>query len=104
MAKIEEIVVWDISAQRIHVMEKNVKNAMRRLGVRARVQFNSEEPLLSRFRLLGKTPAVQINKGDLWTCVPGRAISEEAFIRLLRLFMEQGPGMRRGGEDTPLYP
>ncbi len=86
MEQISEIIVWDTSAQRIHLMEKNLKSAMRKLAVRATVQFNSEEPLLSRFNLLGKTPTVQINKGGMWCCTPGDAISEEAFIRLFQRY------------------
>ena len=86
MEQLQEIIVWDISAQRIHLMERNLKNAMRKLEMQARVQFNSEEPLLSRFRLLGKTPVVQINGGGMWSCVPGEAVSEEAFVQLLQRY------------------
>lgn len=84
MAGIREIVVWDLSANRIHIMEKNLKIALREVGMEAVVRFNSEEPLLSRHRLIGKTPAVQVDKGEIWRCTPGEAISEEAFVRLLR--------------------
>jgi hypothetical protein len=86
MEQIYKIVVWDSSAQRIHLMEKNLKSAMRKLAIRATIQFNSEEPLLSRFNLLGKTPAVQINKSAMWRRTPGKIISEEEFITLFKQY------------------
>ena len=67
-------------------MEKNLKSAMRKLALRATIQFNSEEPLLSRFNLLGKTPAVQINKNAMWRRTPGKIISEEEFITLFKQY------------------
>lgn len=82
MAGQQTIVVWDLCVERIRVMEANLRMAMRALGIRALVQFNSEEPLLSRHNLIGRTPAVQVNGGGLWHCAVGETISKEAFISL----------------------
>ena len=40
----QHIVIWDISAERIHTMQISLYEALRQLGIDASVQFNSEEP------------------------------------------------------------
>ena len=87
--QIREIILWDLSADRLHEMEANLKKAMRQLGISAIVQLNSEEPLLSRHHLLGHTPAVQVNGGQMWRLTPGVIISEENFRGLLTMLMKE---------------
>jgi len=86
----QRIVIWELSAERIQAMERSLRRAMRRLGLAAQVQFNSEEPLLSRHQLLGSTPAVQVNGGELWRCRPGESITEEEFVDLFTLLRRNG--------------
>ncbi len=89
MPEKQKIVIWDLSAERIQAMEASLCLAMRRLGIRADVQFNSEEPLLSRHNLLGRTPAVQVNGGGMWRCAEGRPVSEEEFAALFTRLREE---------------
>lgn len=89
MSARQRIVIWDLSAERLRDMEINVKAAMRRLGLKAVVQLNSEEPLLSRHGLIGHTPAVQVNGGKIWRSTPGLTVSEKEFVHLFRMLMEE---------------
>lgn len=87
----QQIVIWDLSAQRIQAMEANLQMAMKKLGIEAGVQFNCEEPLISRNGLLGKLPAVQVN-GDkkVWQCGAEHVISEDEFIALFHELRKRG--------------
>jgi hypothetical protein len=87
----EQIInLWDESAQRLHAMEANLAVALRRLGITAQIQINSEPPLLARAGLSGKTPAIQVNDGDFWRHTIGEAISEHQFMSLLGRLRDTG--------------
>ena len=77
------ITIWEDNALRMNEMEPNLKMALKRVGLKARIQLNSEVPLLSRQKLLGRTPAVQVNDGDMWFHTTGVAITSEQFEALL---------------------
>ena len=79
----QHIIIWDMSAERIHAMQVSLYEAIHQLGIDASVQFNSEEPLLSRNGLLGRTPAVQVNGyAQVWTCRVNQAIGTADFVSL----------------------
>ena len=62
---------------------------MKRLRIQADLQLNSEEPLLSRHHLIGRTPAVQVRGGSIWRCTPGQVISEEEFVHLFTMLIRE---------------
>lgn len=85
-----EITLWDDNAGRINSMEPNLRVALQRLGLKARIQTNCEPPLLARHNLTGTTPAVQINGGDYWRHTVGQAVSADQFEALLRRLQSLG--------------
>ncbi|SHN59762.1 hypothetical protein [Desulfovibrio litoralis] len=76
------IIVWDESADRINEMQISLPQALKVMGIKARIQWNSEPPLLSRMQLFGTTPAIEID-GEFWRHTIGKAVSEKEFIELL---------------------
>ena len=85
-----EIIIWDDDAGRIHVMEPNLRVALRKRGLDAHIQTNCEPPLLARHGLTGSTPAIQINGGDFWRHTVGQAISADQFESLLGTLQTRG--------------
>lgn len=77
------IIIWDDLAQRINAMEPALQQALKALNIDSGVQINCEVPLLSRHQLIGRTPSIQVNDGDFWSCTYGEPITEGQFIWLL---------------------
>ena len=76
-----EIIIWDDDAGRIHIMEPNLRVALRKRGLDA---------LLARHGLTGNTPAIQVNGGDFWRHTAGEAISADQFEALLGKLQSRG--------------
>ena len=85
-----EIIIWDDDAGRIHIMEPNLRVALRKRGLDARIQTNCEPPMLARHGLTGNTPAIQVNGGDFWRHTAGEAISADQFEALLGKLQSRG--------------
>ena len=82
MAIKQEIIIWDTDGGRLHEVENNLKIALRHLGIAADIKMYCEVPLLSRFQLIGKTPAIQVNGGEFWRHTIGKAMTVEQLISL----------------------
>lgn len=76
------VIIWDDMAQRIHAMEPALQIVFKQLDIDAKIQVNCEIPLLSRNGRIGKTPAIQVNDGDMWNHTYGQVITEEQFFTL----------------------
>jgi hypothetical protein len=83
----ETITIWDESSERIQKMQISLAQALKILRIKARIQWNSEPPLLSRMQLFGTTPVIEIN-GELWRHTIGKAVSEKEFIDLFEHIAE----------------
>lgn len=84
------ITIWEDNALRMNEIEPNLKIAMKRVGLKAKIQLNSEVPLLSRQKLLGRTPAIQFNDGEMWFHTTGSAITAEQFEALFYKLRDAG--------------
>ena len=51
MRKHIDIVIWDSEAERLHAIERSLRQAMRNLGVSGGISSQSEPPLLGRMGL-----------------------------------------------------
>jgi hypothetical protein len=77
----EEIIIWEVSPERIRACECAVFEAFRELGFKGSVVVNSEPPLISRNALWERLPVLEI-RGQYWSLIPGRAFSKEQLVRL----------------------
>ncbi|MBN2060465.1 MAG: hypothetical protein JW882_08615 [Deltaproteobacteria bacterium] len=82
--------IWDENISRVTRIEKNLAQAMRNMGISAKVQINSEPPHLSRLNLIGSTPAIQIDSGEFWRHTAGKVITVEQFEHLLGKLQKMG--------------
>ena len=75
MRKHIDIVIWDSEADRLHAIERNLRVAMRNLGLFGGISCQSEPPLLGRM-------------GLYWSRGHGRVFSphecEELLARIMR--------------------
>lgn len=79
------ITIWDDDARRMAAIDRNLHLALAELTMKAVVLRISEPPLLSRERLLGRTPVLEID-GRYWSLRPGETISIEDCRKLLTRF------------------
>ena len=75
--------LWDENAARVMESEKSLFSVLVEMGVSARVQINSEPPMIVRSGMAGKTPAIQVNGGDIWTYTPSTAMTCQSLRNLL---------------------
>ena len=85
------IVIWDIDAERISQIDKNLNRALNELGLRAVVASNAEPLSLERENLLPRLPVLEIN-GLYWSLTPGKVFSKEQCKSLLRKICANKPG------------
>jgi len=85
------IVIWDIDAERISQIDKNLNRALNELGLRAVVASNAELLSLERENLLPRLPVLEIN-GLYWSLTPGKVFSKEQCKSLLRRLRANKPG------------
>ena len=85
------IVIWDIDAERISQIDKNLNRALNELGLRAVVASNAEPLSLERENLLPRLPVLEIN-GLYWSLTPGKVFSKEQCKSLLRRLRANKPG------------
>lgn len=83
-----EISIWDNDAERIRIIEANLCNAMRSLGIRGVVKIISEPPLLSRENLLDRVPVLEI-MDKYWSLSPQTVITEDQCRELLAALYTQ---------------
>ena len=87
MRKHIDIVIWDSEADRLHAIERNLRVAMRNLGLFGGLSCQSEPPLLGRMGLTGRVPVLEID-GLYWSRGHGRVFSphecEELLARIMR--------------------
>ena len=87
-----DIVIWDIDAARINDIDRNLRQAMKELGLRGQVTSMSEPPLVARMGLLGKTPVLEINS-LYWSLPQGEEITlGQCRILLFTLAMRSSGG------------
>ena len=77
------IIIWDDCPPRIHELESRLRMALSALGLDAEIRVNNERPLLSRNRMLGATPAFQLDDGGFWRLRIGESVSVDEFKALL---------------------
>ena len=88
------IVIWDIDAERISQIDKNLNLALNELGLRAVVASNAEPLSLERENLLHRLPVLEIN--DLyWSLTPGKVFSKAQCKSLLRRIRANKSGKRQ---------
>lgn len=96
----EEILIWESNVERIRACESAVYQALKELGLKARVTVNSEPPLISRNQLWERLPVLEI-QGLRWSLHPGRAFTAEQLTRLFgKIFADRigkGPIFDAGG-------
>ena len=87
MRKHIDIAIWDSEAERLHAIERNLRLAMRNLGLSGGISCQSEPPLLGRMGLPGRVPGLEID-GLYWSRGQGREFSpqecEELLARIMR--------------------
>ncbi len=87
MRKHIDIVIWDSEAERLHAIERSLRQAMRNLGVSGGISSQSEPPLLGRMGLTVRVPVLEID-GLYWSRGQGREFSlqecEELLARIMR--------------------
>ena len=88
------IVIWDIDAERISQIDKNLNRALNELGLRAVVASNAEPLSLERENLLPRLPVLEIN-GLYWSLTPGKVFSKEQCKSLLRRLQDNKSGNRQ---------
>ena len=84
-----DIVIWDIDARRIEVIDRNLRLAMKQLGMRGRVTSMSEPPLLGRMGLLDRVPVLEID-GCYWSLKNNSIMSQEQCLTLLSRLRQSG--------------
>ncbi len=82
------IILWDDNPSRICEIENSIKHVLSQLCIEARIQINCEMPLLSRNKLIGKTPAIQITDDYIWSCSPDKVIPKEQIFMLFKHLKE----------------
>ena len=99
----EEIIIWESNVETIRACETAVHQALKELGLKARVTINSEPPLISRNQLWERLPVLEL-RDQRWSLHPGRAFTAEQLIRLFtKVFadqMEEGPGPNSAVNST----
>ena len=88
------IVIWDIDAERISRIDKNLNRALNELGLRAVVASNAEPLSLERENLLPRLPVLEIN-GLYWSLTPGKVFSKEQCKSLLLRLRANKSGKRQ---------
>lgn len=84
----QTIIIWEMEPERIHALRANAESALKSLGMRANIQINCEEPLVSRNGLLGKLPAIQLaGEKKVWSRGYGRVISAGEFEGLFAFLL-----------------
>ncbi len=78
-----EITIWDLDPNRIADINKNLRMALKDVGIRASIVIMSEPPLISRMNLTHRVPLLEID-GNYWSLPPGEPITRHACIRLLK--------------------
>lgn len=89
MSKEQTIIIWDDVSDRIHELEDTLKLALKILHIEAKIQINCEAPLLSRNKMIGRTPAFQVNNGDIWTHAPNQTVTKDQLVLLLSNLKKQ---------------
>jgi len=84
-----KVTLWDENALRLMEAETNLRIVMHELGIVADVQLNSEPPLLARHGVNGKTPALQVDDGDIWTYSAKQSVDVEGLRSLLLVLIER---------------
>lgn len=87
-----DIVIWDSDNGRIVEIDRNLRLAMKQLGIKGRVTSMSEPPLLGRMGLLGKVPVLEIN-GCWWSLPQGTTIDLEQCLDLFARLRAGGVGI-----------
>jgi hypothetical protein len=80
----EEIIIWESSVETIRACELAVNQALRNLGLKARITVNSEPPLISRNQLWDRLPALEI-RDQRWSLHPGQPFTAEQLTRLFKM-------------------
>lgn len=78
-------VIWDDCPRRINEMEPRLRMALSDVGMDAEIHIHNERPLLARNKMLGATPAFQLDDGDLWRLHVGKSVTVDEFKALLNV-------------------
>lgn len=87
MRDVLRIIIWDLNAERISVIDRNLCLALQNRGIRGEIICMSEPPLLARMGLSHKVPVLEIG-GMHWSHTPGEEISIEACEKLLSILFD----------------
>jgi hypothetical protein len=93
----EEIIIWESNGECIRACELAVYQAMKDLGMKAKVIINSEPPLISRNQLWDRLPVLEIG-GLYWSLRPGQPFTVAQVTGLLRKTILAKPPENSGGE------
>ncbi len=78
-----EIIIWDLDPNRIADINRNLRIALKDVGINANIVIMSEPPLISRMNLMHRVPLLEID-GNYWSLPPGVPITHNACLHLLK--------------------
>lgn len=81
------LVIWDDCPRRINEMEPRLRMALSDVGMDAEIHIHNERPLLARNKMLGTTPAFQLDDGDFWRLQAGKSVTVDEFKALLNVLL-----------------
>ncbi len=80
----QKIIIWDENAARAQLLHSNLSAALSLFQTKAHIIINSEPPHLSRMKLFGRTPIIEISN-HYWELGKNRdCISVQEFEILLK--------------------
>lgn len=79
----EEIIIWESRVETLCACEIAVSQALKELGLKAKIIVNAEPPLISRNQLWERLPVLEL-RGLRWSLHPGRPFTKEQLLRLFQ--------------------
>ncbi len=83
------IILWDCDVDRIKIIAQSLNNVLDRHNIIATVQVNCEPPILTRYQLWQKCPALQLDDRDFWNYGTYEVIEEKALEELILHLIEK---------------
>lgn len=79
-----DITIYDLDPERLSIIDKNIKSALKKLNLKGEITLISEPPLISRMNIYHRIPVIEINN-QYWSKTIYETISENDCIELLKI-------------------
>ena len=79
-----DITIYDLDPERLSIIDKNIKSALKKLNLKGEITLISEPPLISRMNIYHRIPVIEINN-QYWSKKIYETISENDCIELLKI-------------------